>query len=716
MASIGTYDETAIAGAVELEVTDIATGATSYTAYDGDGETLATGAVSGDSVTIPAPDGSWPPGWTLILFHRDVWGGSTGDVIDALQVTVLRDDSPLPSPPAVGTSPNAGDPNDRLNDEYLHGFTAMGPQRWQISDAANPTVLAVGPNTGGTIAHIQANLALDAGAAGYTNPAYADAARPRPQFVQFPEQHITDTPGYADGVEETVDALGPGTASAVEWFEGLNEPQGQEGLTALQTAAQFDVFRAAVKAGHPDAKAMGPCEVAYAPTGSDFSPGVGQLAIFLAAIEPGTLDGLSLHDYNGFNGDFIAFDGWLQALRDALEDAGYPDDHPIWLTENSVGPAWFSFCPSFMLNWAVVLYLTAERHGIPKEQIAWFFDTNYGNPFPNWIKEQIGDLRPVATFLRVLSEEVFGKAYNAPLDFGEIGNAFYRGNVYRGAEGACIAVYAQGNPDDTVTLTVSDTGTLTYSDWQGKTATAEVIAGRVTLPIRHTPIYLRLSAACTVSVFDVGDGLRGDVVNIGPDATATNTSGASNVGRVNDGVMQTGGYLAGPDYVYASHGVPETITLTWDEPQTIGKVLIRQTSPWTNYNGSSAMTKGRIEYWNGSGWLPCPTVARAHWDGRGRYNNTTTDSFLSYVGGAPYELTWYDQNWCHNVDLAVPITTTKLRWTVTEVTYGDVPNKDAAAFAPSGFIDFENTQPRLMVSEIVVVEGSIPASGLAVLA
>jgi hypothetical protein len=68
-------------------------------------------------------------------------------------------------------------------------------------------------------------------------------------------------------------------------------------------------------------------------------------------------------------------------------------------------------------------------------------------------------------------------------------------------------------------------------------------------------------------------------------------------------------------------------------------------------------------------------------------------------------LTWYDQNWCHNVDFSVPVTTTKLRWTVTLAGYGDVPDINAATYAPFDFIDFPNSKLRLMCSEVLMIQG-----------
>ena len=710
MATISTYDMTLTAGTVSVTVTSILrtpNAPNAYTVYEiATGTVVASGLVSGSSVTIPAPGGSWPPGSFLVLFTGATWNGARGYVADALQISVLRSGvANLPSPPANGTSPNASDPTGANFDCYMHGVCGMGPQRWAIYDAANPT--NAGGGNGGSLAAVEANIALDQGAAEFSNPTYADSARPRPEFVTFPNNQHTES-GYAAGVESVVTALGPGTSSNVVYFEGLNEPQGANGLTQAQSATQFNSFRTVLKAANSSALAMGPCEVSYPPNSSSVgAPHLSDLATWLADITTGSLDAFSVHDYNAYNGDFLATDTWLGGIRAALTTAGYSSSLPFFLSETgNIMFQWGTFDPQRPLQWMALLLLTAERWGIPKEHIYWFYD--YSNPGfayvgdNSWIKEGTGDLRPHAVFYRVYSEEVYGKTYNAALDFGTIGDNFYRANVFAGTAGKCVAIVAQGNQSDTVTLNVSDAGPITYSNWAGITATATVTGGQVVSPIGALPTYVRLSAACTVSVADVGNGLLAGS-EIATTETASSGSGAANPQLINDGVYQTGGYLASPDLPFKSVTLPDSVTLTWATAQPIKKVVIRQLAPWTNWY-ATAMTAGKLEYWNGSGWLPVPTVAKNHWDAHGSYSNATATSTLGQVGGLPYMISFYDQHWCHNIDLAQTIVTTKLRWTVTQSGYGQIPDVNSASFG--GFL---GDQPQeLLCSELLVIQGVAP--------
>jgi hypothetical protein len=700
MATIGTYGETLQAGSPSVDVTDIADGTTSYIAFNVTGDEIASGEVAGAEVTI-APVGGWEPGYALILF-KGPWSGSNGYVHDSLQVLVVRSVVNLPPIPAVGTlpSPVESDPNGRGIDQYMHGFALVGPQRWQIRDSANPTVPGSGSEQGSTVAGIAAGIAADQGDAGMTNPAHADAARPRPEFVTFPNGQASES-GYAAGVQAVVEALGPGTASGVTYFEGLNEPNGSNGLSQVQSGEQFIAFREAVKAANPDAKAMGPCEVAYAP-----GAGAAGLAQFLATIgaQGAYLDAFSVHDYNAYNGDFLITDAWLGLIRDALATAGYPADLPMFFTETgSIFDAWNLFSPRHLIQWISQLYLTAERWGMPKEHIYWFYDTAIPGFDISWLKEDTGDMRPTVTFLRVYAEEIWGKVYASALEFGAIGSVFYRGNVYRGSDGTCVSLVAQGNVGDTVELAISDTGSVTMSDWQGQLLDLAVVDGRLTVPICDLPVYLRLSADCTVSVVDVGNGVM-DATNIAGAATASCSSTASDVDLVNNGEYEIPSYYGVSAAPFASRS-PDSIVLEWDTPQVIGKVMLRQCAPWVDVY-TAAMTEGRLEYWNGSGWLPCPTVAGNHWDRTGRYENTTAHATLGQVGGQTTLISFYDQHWCHNVDLEYAVITIKLRLTVTQAGTGEIPDKNSLYYGYNR--EIADLGGQFTIGEILVIESQAP--------
>jgi hypothetical protein len=739
MADTGTYNNVIAAGAMSVTVNNIVGSPNTYSVVDANKVVVKAGAVSGTSVTIPAPGGSWPPGHFQIIFRSSAWDFKQGYVTDNLQMCVFRSGiGSFPVAPAFGssptpTSPVVGDPNNRGMDIPMHGLIGANFQRYELSDAVHPTVFMPGKDQGGTIAAIQACCTMEN--AYYSNAAFADGVRDRPKYITAPNDnaingaHSGGAPrsGYAAGMAAAAAALGPGTASNILWWGGINEPTTPpQRLSQADSAANYLATRAAVRAGNSSALVLGPSDVGYTPgTLGDFD-------LWLTALgDSSPLDGLSMHAYNDYFGDFRVLDYVLSGVRALLAAHGRSPTLPIFLTETGqIVPSGVTFNPRALAQRAAQLFLTCERHGIPKEHIYIFLDGAIPGFSNISLKDANNGMCSVAVFLRVYSEEIWAKTYASALDFGTIGNNFYRGNIYRGLLGTTVSLMAQGNPGDTVTLAASDTGPLTYSDWQGNTATAAVVGGQVTLPIGDVSIYLRLSAGATVSVVDCGNGLIvGSPVNIAPLATASGTPGRGGlplqaVSHANDNVYQTG-YIPTSDGftydVFAGYqpfdspvpNLPASIELDWSTPKTFRKVLIVTALPLQQSgNRGTAMTQGRLEYWDGA-WLPLPTVAARDWDNTGRYINSTASGELGFVPGLISLLTWYDNRWQHNIDLAVPVTTSKLRLTVEQAAYGETPDLFSARYVGAAeyydvhTLDFTQV---IKVSEILIIETPQPVT------
>lgn len=694
----GTYCNLINAGSGSVGVTGIVGGATTYVVNDIYGNLIASGSVSsGASVAISAPNGTWTPGWFFCQFSL------SGTVTDSLQITALRANPNFISIPpfpggglAATTANNAGDPGRSFFDVYMHGILAMGPLRYAINDLGAPNTVT-GNGIGITINAIAANVALEQAGGGYLNPIYADAERPRPPFVSVgPVTEYTSLSGYSASVTSCVASVVHVTNSAsisadIVFFEGLNEPAGSFGLNAATSALQYDNFATGVHAASVGGLAMGPCEVTFSPVGSNnsFLPNNNNLANWLNDITV-PLDAFSQHFYNGYNGDIVVTDAWLNATWLTLQAAGYAIwTLPFWVTElGAIESTWSTYVPRRINQWMAQVLLTLEQWGCPKEHIFFETDSDGGQSLTSWMKDfegpqSPGELRPNAVVYRILSEEVYGKAFSSTLNFGPIGNNFYKGSIYAGSGGKSIAVLAQGNPSDVITLNVSDRGTLTCSDWQGNLSTVTVEPnGNAVIPITDLPTYVRLSASCVVSVTDIGNGVRFSK-NLAPNATALAGTGAASVSLINDGIYQTGGYLPLPDSVYTSNTLSDYVELDWGASVTLNKVMIRQMSPWIDVDNASAMTAGTLQYWNNASsvWTGCPTAPTNHWDTAGNYSNTSAVSSVGIVGQAPYNITFWDNHWCHNIDFAIPVITTKLRLTVTNTSYGEIPDSAGATFA-----------------------------------
>lgn len=774
------YDYTIEAGATEVVLTGFLGAPDAYTAVlPLTGEAVGSGSITENSIELDLPDGGAPPGNILVRYTK------AGVDVDSINILSLRDNPDFPSPPPAGTVPNAGNDGGTRTDSYAHGIAPPGYQRYGINNADNPTVEgSSGLNPGGTIAGIEEEIALDRGAAGYYNPAYADDARPRPIVIAFPGQQCVSTPprtitgtitlngttalvdsagsfattdvgktvsgtdvfsgatisayvsatqvtmshvatgsltggtvalsgapayvsqaSYSAGVTAAVAALGPGTTVNAEFFEMTNEPQGQFGLSIAQSALQYSIFAAAVHAGNAAAKAVGPCEVSYFPNGAGLGYPISNFVIWLSLITV-PLDGCSGHFYNSRNGNFDATIGIETAFRDALVTAGYASNLPQFRSEVGDVTAYQAvYDPRRECQWLASYYLALERVGIDIENTYYFYDASHGFNYQSWIKNQSGDLRFHAGYFRVRAEERRGKTYSGALDFGPVANHFYLGNVCRGTDGTMVELLAQGNPGDAVTLAVSDTGSITYSDVNGKLFTVEASGGHVGLPAGDTPIYARFSPGCAIA----GINPFSDT-NLALEATASVDAGSDPV-LINNGVFETGTYLGASDMYFLDEtdALPNWAQLTWDTPQTLSEGLIRQTAPWTNYPASvGAMVTGTLQYLNDEDeWVNCPTVPGRHWDDDGNYSNDTAASSVMVIqggdngiGSSNWVFSPYDNNWNHRIVFSSPVTTTALRLTVSTSSRGHVP--DLAGITNSNFGHFGISIPEsLVVSEFL---------------
>ena len=528
-----------------------------------------------------------------------------------------------------------------------------------------------------------------------------------------------------------------GSSNDFTWYEGKNEPdqnsysQYNGGLNI--NAIQYAQMRSALKAGNSNARLVGPD---FSKNGPDNASGnVSQpnswIIDWVRAVRGAgqDVDGISMHLYNGYNGQYKVLEGILADLRTKLSTLASPSiqDIPFWCTE--AGNIRLSFIhgrfidPRRIINWLTTLYLAGERYGMPKENICVYYDHEHGDTYYSPFAQN-NDLLPHHAFYRTYSDELFGKTWYgsnvsgpAPaisaLSCGSVGNNIYRVDVFNGTNGTIAVITAQGIPNDTITLNVPDTGSITYSDFQGNTNTVTVSGGQIVVPISDLPTYVRLAASSynSISVADIGSGVKA-ATDLALTATASvtalsgmiTTPQAQPASYAIDGNYRTDGYLSInnlPDYAFSAISNSTSINcyfqIKWTTAQTINGVIIRQLPPWTDVGPASAITKATLQASNdGSTWNNCATTAGNHWNTSGVYNNTTANSFKSPMGTDDSYISFYDYNWVHNVHLSAPITVKYLRLVVTGVTYGHFP--DAASNSN------HNTQNAyLRISEFVVI-------------
>lgn len=545
-------------------------------------------------------------------------------------------------------------------------------------------------------------------------------------------------------VGSALTAYNSGSGNDYTWFEGLNEPDQNSynwyegGFNAI--ANQYAKLRAALKSGNTNARVVGPSFATNGPDGSILQPNSWIIDWVRAVRSAGQdVDGLSMHLYNGWNGQYQTIEGNLADIRTKLTSLPSPSlaNIPFWNAE--AGNIRLEFVngrfidPRRIANWLTTLYLGGERYGLPKENICIYYDTAHGDPQYMPFSAN-GDLFPQHAFYRTYSDEIFGKTWyssnvkgptSTALSCGTIGNKIYRVDVFGGSNGTTVIVTAQGIPSDTITLGVPDTGSVTYSDFQGNTSTVPVVSGQITIPISDLPTYIRLAAtsynSSLLTVIDVGNGVNAVTTDLALTSTASAgaISGSLTISpNVNsnqvtipqpasfaiDGNYRTDGYLSIgniPDYAFSASSGSSTINayfqLQWATSKIMNQVIIRQLPPWTDIGPASAMTSGMLQYSiNGTTWTNCPTVAGNHWDANGNYNNTTATSIKAAMGKEGKYLSFYDYNWVHHVRFSAAITATYLRLVVNGVTYGHFPDQASNA-------SYNSINAFLRISEFVVM-------------
>lgn len=478
---------------------------------------------------------------------------------------------------------------------------------------------------------------------------------------------------YSLGVKQVVTALYP----TVKCFEGpVNEP----GERGAELALMMRLFAAAVHAGNPSAKAIGPSCVNLEPDYWDS---------FLAAGGGSYCDEFAFHDYSGILGGNLPLGrsviaAWLNVI------AKYGQQGKVrWQTE--AGQAFKSVYGVHHPRravWKLLQVLLWEQYGVPAERNTPWYDMSHGFwSFPAWLINSDTSLNAEAPMLRTLTAETYGKTFSSALSFGTWGDAIVVGNLYAGADGtSTVAVCAATQmPSQSVTLTITGaTAPLTAVDAWGNVSTVAIGGGRVTVPVGAQPTYLRLPAGATAAAYSVGDwpaiGVRGQGFSTAYLAAATG-------GRqdILDSAWMTSygtdqGTYSGPT------PLPDTFTLSWPRPVRLDRVLIWNAMSWQG--GASLLDFDVQTSTDGSAWTTRQTVTK------------TTSSFkhgTDFSGvGCQYE-TYWDEQWIFDVKLPTPVTAQYLRLNVRAASYGGEP--DANALAAGG----QGGPPRIVLQEIAVL-------------
>jgi hypothetical protein len=445
--------------------------ASTYDVIDYYGTVVASGNVTSTTITITAK----PCGW----YRLYLWGSTNdpdyGTLYGSSQFSVINVDARFPTHAAPGKQGYYSEQSQA--DQIIRGVVAMGPERYQIENAASPT------SGNFNIAAKQAGRTLDA--SWYNNPTYEDANRPRPAFVLF--TNGTTGTGQPAGVTTTVSTLYP----SIEWYEGpQNEPTVNAGLVpAMQT------FYNAVKAGNASAKVLGPNPVSIGDASG--------INAFLAAGGGAYLDGLSVHIYNDNNGDLARMRYAMRTLTTVLQNNGF--NKPLWQTEQGINDCDYGvYKPRMSGHWTMVNLLVCEQFGIPKERYHVWYALSHGFwNFPHFFEMSDGTLKPLVAMIRGFSEAVYGKPFTSAYDFGTPGNDMYLGSLYTNpTTGArTVALMSGGVQDGEVTFDVTGmtAGTLFGTDCFGNAMSWPVSGSVLDVPMLPEPQYVDLPAGVTLT-------------------------------------------------------------------------------------------------------------------------------------------------------------------------------------------------------------------------
>jgi hypothetical protein len=480
-----------------------------------------------------------------------------------------------------------------------------------------------------------------------------------------------------NGIIQVVDTLYP---LGVHHYEGpINEPN----LNDVVEVHHMRLFQGAVHAGHPDARAIGPCPVAI---------DTGSWEKFLAAGGGQWCDEFAFHAYNADTAGNVAQGRTsLAAFTEVL--ARYGQEHkPRWQTESGMAfTAVYSVYHPHRSYVKIIDTLLLEQFGIPFERNTPWYDPSHGFwDHPAWWINGDSSLEPVAAMLHTLVAETWRRTFTTALDFGPWGNSFLVGNVYTGTDGATAALCAQTDiPGFTVTLAVPGApGDLVTVDAWGNTGTVPVLGGLVTLPVGAQPVFLRLPAGVTANVHALSDW---PALSAGG-ATPNSARGVRPVERPTDRrltderwmTFYNGDYSA--ECYFGPAALPDTLTLRWDTPTRFDRLLLMGPPAWQQ--ASTLLDFDVQTSDDGQAWTTRLTVTKT---GATTFRHATGDDNT----GCTVETFWDEQS-VHDLRLPAPVTARFLRLYVRAASCGGEPNQEALDTGGQGGL------PRIVLQELAV--------------
>ncbi len=622
---------------------------TRYSIRDYLGNLIEAGPIVGPYI-IPA---ATSPGWYKLYLHGSPvylrqqgdppadpdWGDSVGGTM----FVIFRNDPNFPTIPPPGTT--AG--TEGLSDNVMRGIVGSGPQRHRFY--ANSQWSVAGDARAQDIAQEKT----------FYTP--YDPYRGRVLLGAFPDG--TSNPNGTASlnyVQQTVQRF----QNDVTRWEPRNEPNyannGLDGTAQSFAINEFIPFSDTVKGVNPSLKVIGPGNVEIKPG----SHGLYFMQDFLAAMQAQgalhKLDGISFHVYNSFNGDLFMARKSMDGLMNVINQYGQQNKER-WQTEQGFAAAINgSYQPRMQTRWTMLMFMVLEQYGVPKEHNYLFYDKNGGFfDVPTWWINQDGTLNPLGCLLRVWSEEVYGTRHTSAYDFGATGNKLYIGSLFSGPGKQVAAFMSAGSTDGQVRLQVSAPSVQVVSAF-GVERTIPAQGGSILLPVTELPTYVRFTGSLAVTPQNWGSNLTlGKPVTSTVMAPHPSDSSIINLpNKVTNGEFENWYYVQTQEtkvWVDGSFNFPAWVEINLQQPTTLDRVVIYSGVPW-QWDGT--LLDYDLQYLQGSTWVTLQTVQEPTRTFKSYTvtNRTTVDSFFS-------------DRWVFSHSFA-PVTTSKLRLWVRDVTYG----------------------------------------------